>query len=46
MSIDKAGKILMRIIVGAFHGQIKLDPEDLMGLVIPTRKNILMLKSI
>jgi hypothetical protein len=46
MPIDKAGKILMRNIVGAFHGQIKLNLEDLMGLVIPIRKNILMLKSI
>jgi hypothetical protein len=46
MSIDEAGKILKRKIVGAFHRLIKLDPEDLVGLVTPTKKNILILKSI
>jgi hypothetical protein len=38
IAIDKAGKILKRNIVGAFHGLIKLDPEDLVGLTTPTRK--------
>ena len=38
MSIDEAGKILKRKIVGAFHRLIKLDPEDLVGLVTPTKK--------
>jgi hypothetical protein len=39
MPIDEAGKILKRNIVDAFHGLIKLDPEDLVGLVTPTRKH-------
>jgi hypothetical protein len=38
MSIEEAGKILKRKIVGAFHRLIKLDPEDLVGLVTPKKK--------
>ena len=37
-AIDEARKILKRKIMSAFHGLIKLDPEDLVGLVTPTRK--------
>jgi hypothetical protein len=37
-AIDEARKILKRKIMSAFHGQIKLDPEDLVGLVTPTKK--------
>jgi len=39
MSIDKAGKILKRKIVGTFHRLIKLDPKNLVGLVTPIKKN-------
>jgi len=38
MSIDEARKILKRKIMSAIHGLIKLDLEDLVGLVTPTRK--------
>jgi hypothetical protein len=37
-AIDEARKILKRKIMSAFHGQIKLDPEDVVGLVTPTKK--------
>jgi len=38
LAINEAGKILNRKIVSAFHGLIKLNPENLVGSIMPIKK--------
>ena len=40
LAIDEAGKIFNRKIVSAFHGLIKLNPENLVGSITPIKKTL------